>query len=257
MAIIDEIKELQAQGKQNLQISQELQQKGFSQQDISNALSQSQIKQAVNAPQSQNPSQSFEALPPPPLPTLSAQSTQELPPAKNPPASFPTPPQPQGNTQSMQPSMLSPPSPLEPSTEEVYTDQAFPEPQQDYGYDTQQDYGYDTQQQYDYAPSSISSDTITEISEQVVSEKLANIRKQLEKTIDMKNTFSAQISHIDDRLQRMEKIIDRLQLSILQKVGEYTTSVSDLKKELSETQKSFKAKNHKSSPHRKSKSHKK
>ena len=39
----------------------------------------------------------------------------------------------------------------------------------------------------------------------------------------------------------MEKIIDRLQLSILQKVGDYLTNVEDIKKELAETQKSFKS----------------
>ena len=52
--------------------------------------------------------------------------------------------------------------------------------------------------------------------------------------------MEAKLVHLDERLQRIEKIIDRLQLSIIQKVGEYMINVSDLKKELIETQKSFK-----------------
>ena len=63
----------------------------------------------------------------------------------------------------------------------------------------------------------------------------------MESIIDIKNTFETKISSIDERLKRMEKIIDRLQLSLLQKVGEYVGDVADIKKEIIETQKSFKS----------------
>ncbi|MEI6731166.1 MAG: hypothetical protein WCK90_00645 [archaeon] len=97
------------------------------------------------------------------------------------------------------------------------------------------------QQYQGYQPTQISSDTIAEIAEQVTMEKLGSIRQYLEKTLDMKNTFESKMDSLSERLQRIEKIIDRLQLSILQKVGEYVTNVEDIKKEMQDTQSSFKA----------------
>jgi hypothetical protein len=94
-------------------------------------------------------------------------------------------------------------------------------------------------QQYDYQQQGISTDTIAEISEQILSEKMTEMRKHLEKTMDFKSTAEAKIDHIDERIKRIEKIIDTLQTSILRKVGDYVTNVEDIKKELVETQKSF------------------
>ena len=63
----------------------------------------------------------------------------------------------------------------------------------------------------------------------------------METIIDLKTTMGTKLSILDERLKRMEGIIDRLNLSILQKVGDYMTNIDDIKKELIETQKSFKA----------------
>jgi len=98
--------------------------------------------------------------------------------------------------------------------------------------------GYPEYQPYQEA---MSSDMITEISEQVVSEKLAVLHDQLEKAIDFRNTAETRIVNLDERMRRIEQILDRLQLSLLQKVGQYVNDVSDIKKEMRETQKSFKA----------------
>ena len=91
-----------------------------------------------------------------------------------------------------------------------------------------------------YAPA-LSTDTINEIAEQVTIEKLAPLHQKMEEAISFKANFETRVEQIDDRLQRIEKIIDRLQLSILQKVGEYVSNVGDMKRELEETQKSFKS----------------
>jgi len=110
---------------------------------------------------------------------------------------------------------------------------------QDYsaGYqDPNQQQGY-PQQQY----SSMSSDTVSEIAEEVVAEKFFNIKKELEKVIEFRTEVQAKMEYLDERLKRIEKIIDRLQLSVLQKVGDYMTNVEDIKKELDEVQKTFKA----------------
>ncbi len=98
--------------------------------------------------------------------------------------------------------------------------------------------GYYPEDQY---ASAVSTDTIAEIAEQVVGEKLSAIRNQLEKIIDFRTTIESKVEYLDERLKRIEKVLDRLQLSILQKVGDYMTNIEDIKHELMETQKSFKA----------------
>lgn len=131
-------------------------------------------------------------------------------------------------------------SPSPPGTEQDQTQEYDQPPQQPGG-------GYNEYSQYDDGygggqySAGLSPDTITEIAEQAITERISPIKDQLDKIIDMRNTFSTEITHISDRLERIEKIIDRLQLSLLQKVGEYVTNVDDIKKELVQTQKSFKA----------------
>lgn len=114
-------------------------------------------------------------------------------------------------------------------------------PEQDV-YTPQQDQSYQPQEQYydPYAAQPQSADAISEVAEQIVAEKLAPIRRAVEDTLDHRSTIEAKLTHLNDRLRRIENIIDELQLSILQKVGQYVTDVSDLKKEVIETQKSFK-----------------
>lgn len=106
-------------------------------------------------------------------------------------------------------------------------------------------YNQQSQQGYqDYSQGqqqAVSSDTISEISEQIVAEKFSTIKSELEKVIDFRNTVETKMQIMDDRLKQIEKIIDRLQLSVLQKVGEYITNVDDIKKEVIETQKSIKS----------------
>ena len=101
------------------------------------------------------------------------------------------------------------------------------------------------QEYYDpYASSAnTNADAISEVAEQIVAEKLSPIRRAVEDTLDHRTTVEAKLTHLNERLKRIENIIDELQLSILQKVGQYVSDVSDLKKELIETQKSFKTVN--------------
>ena len=107
---------------------------------------------------------------------------------------------------------------------------------------------YENYQQY--SPS-INIETISEIAEQVVIEKISIVKNKIEKLAESQNLLESNLLNIDERLKRMEKIIDRLQLSILQKVGESITNIEDLKNEMMETQKTFKSLI--SNPQRKSK----
>lgn len=136
----------------------------------------------------------------------------------------------------MEPSLLSGEEEY-PQEQEEYP-QYEPSPQTSYQ-EYQQPQAY--QEDYSQYSSAISPDTITELTEQAITEKLLPLKTQMEKILDMKTTLSAKITHLSARLERIEKIIDRLQLSILQKVGDYVNNVDEIKRELIETQKSFKA----------------
>ncbi len=115
----------------------------------------------------------------------------------------------------------------------AYNEEYAQQPQENY-----QQYDQQTYQNQNYAPS---TDTITEISEQIVSEKISQLKSEIEKVIDFKNSVESKIDFLDQRLKRIENTIDKLQLSILQKVGEYVNNVQDLRTEVVETQKSFRS----------------
>lgn len=211
MGTIDEIKRMREQGNSDEQIKSELKRMGLSNNEISSVISQSQIKDAV---QNYHEDEIIGQYP-------SKPQTQEI------------------SEEGMQPSLMA----QEPQeNNQQYQEQ----PQQEY--QIQQPY---PEQQYEYEPypsypdqyqyQSLSTDTINEIAEQAITERIAPIKNQIEKVLDTKNTFASQIENISTRLQRIEKIIDRLQISILQKVGDYVTNVEDIKKELVQTQKTFKA----------------
>ena len=212
MSTIDDIKNMRKEGKTEDEIVQALRNQGIPEGKISDSLNQANIKNAI---ESQDHQEGVIGSMP------SNSSVQEY--------------------QEMQPSMLSS---QEPQQEEFPISQQQ-SPQNAYEfYPQSQQQPY--QEQYQQYQGQLSSDTITEIADQVLSEKLSSIRKKLDENINLKNVMQTKLDIVDERLKRMEKIIDQLQLSILQKVGDYLANTADLKKELLETQKSFK-----SSPHKK------
>ena len=218
MALLNDITRMQSEGKTEQEIISTLRQQGISAREIIDALSQSKIKEAVSGtPEPSQQGLQQEALMP------SQPGTDVIPPA-----------QPQ-DLQSMQMSQEytpAQPAPMEQATQ--YYPQQSAQPQQEASQEYQQ-------QQYPAAQGGISPDTITEISEQVVSEKLSPLRKDMEKIIDFRTNVDSRLEYMDERLKKIEKIIDRLNLSIMQKVGDYMSNIDDIKKELIETQKSFKA----------------
>jgi hypothetical protein len=235
MGTIDEIISLKEEGRTEQEITGMLRQRGLNDKEIADSLSQAKIREAVDAEDSAaGGEQNFagdsgqmreeQDMPQPSLSALAAEGTmrgmqggwdsQEG--VNEAPI---TPPGYEG----MQPSMM-----VQEAGEPYQAQQMY------------QGYGQEVAQYQPYQEV-MSSDLITEISEQVVDERLARISDKLEKTFDFRNFAETKITNLDERLKRMEMIIDRLQLSILQKVGDYMKDVQDLKKELVETQKSFKS----------------
>lgn len=217
MALLTEIKRMQGEGKTEQEIITSLKQQGVSPREIVEALGQSKIKEAVGEPEqytAPSPQDVQQEALMPGTDVIPAQS-QEMQPA---------------------PTMAQEFAPTQPAPLEQSMQYQYPPAQQV------------QQQQYSEYPQQgqqggISPDTITEISEQVVSEKLAPLRKDIEKVLDLKTTVDSKLEYMDERLKRIEKIIDRLNLSIMQKVGDYMSNIDDIKKELIETQKSFQSLN--------------
>jgi len=198
MAILSDIQQLQKEGRSDEEIISILQAKGISPREISEAIAQSKVKEAVvgNIPETMAPIPASPSPQPEPYPQQEQYSQQ-----------YESSPQ------------MEQPSPQAEQYQQYPQQEAYPQ----------------------YAPQpQLSTDIIAEVADQIVSEKLAPIKTQLEKVLDLKSTVESKVEYLDERLKRIEKIIDRLQLSILQKVGDYLTNVEDIKKEIIEMQKTFK-----------------
>lgn len=225
MAISEEIQEMQKEGRSEAEIRSALVEDGVSPQRVEEMLSQMRIKAAVM----DNPAPTNSQVTP-----QSSRLTQEMAGAQE--AAY--------NQGDFSPSMFAAQDEqAQPQAQQQYAQPAYDQQQQAYA-DATSPYGgqYEDpyQNQYQYAQG-MSSDTMTEISEQVFTEKISSLKREVDKISELKTVVSSKVDYLDERLKRIEKIIDRLQLSVLQKVGEYVTNVEDLKKEVIETQKSFKS----------------
>jgi len=135
-----------------------------------------------------------------------------------------------------------------PKTREMSEEAYVPQPQEEYvpspQYAPAQEYnqGYAPQEIYDeYATSTgiTDTDTMIEISEQVFSEKIKKIQKQVESMNEFKTLAETKIEYISSRLKRIETVLDNLQSAILEKVGTYGRGLENIKKEMSMMQDSF------------------
>lgn len=228
MGIIEDIKKMQQEGKGEQEISSSLLTKGHTSQEIAEALAHAKIKEAV----ADTGNEGGEAR------SQIVGSDSGIAATRG----------------GMQPSLMNSQTTPEPPSPEHAQDTASEYVGGNGNYPPAPEYA-PAPQQYDnytdYAPQGASADTIAEIAEQVVAEKMRDLHQTLEKVLEFRSTIESRVSYLDSRLQRIEKIIDQLQQSILQRVGEHMTAVSDLKDEIIETQKSFKSllPDHRTPPH--------
>lgn len=203
MALVNQIKEMQDQGMNDEQIAQKLQEQGFSPLDINQSLEQARIKSAVS-------------------------SADEYP--------IPTP------NNEMQPSVME-----MPQEQEQYPISEIEQLQQTQQPQTQQTQEYTPQyppypqyQQYqEYQPYQANTETITEIAEQIAQEKISALKKNLGNIEELKLKTERKIENIDERLKKIESIIDKLQAAILNKIGNYGENIEDIKEEMKMMQESF------------------
>jgi hypothetical protein len=228
MGILDQVTEMRQQGLSEAEMTMKLQEQGVSPRAINDAFNQEKIKSAVsaedNSMQAQNPEQSFYKP-----------STQEQPGLED---SYQNIPQ----EQQQVPGLPGDPyaqQPVDPyaqqgQQEEYYPDQGYPQDP----YAAQQDpYAQDQ-----YSPSQTpqyNTDTIIEISEQVFSEKMKKIEKQVEQFTEFAALAQTKIANNNERVKRVESIIDKLQIAILEKIGSYGKDITSIKKEMEMIEDSF------------------
>ncbi len=217
MATLDRIMELQQKGIADTEISSQLQKEGISPKEINDSFNQARIKAAVTSPgQEASPLPGQEQMPaqqpmqqsimqaPPEAPTQQPPSTpmpgQEQMPAQQPMQQYP----PEGEQ----------PIPTEQETYYPQTPQAYPEQ------------GYYPQQGV------TDTDTISEISEQIFSEKFDEFKKKVGDIPLLKTELRDKISDIDYRLKRIENTIDKLQQAIIQKVGDFGENTTLIRNDL-------------------------
>ena len=208
MATLDKVIELQKSGMSDTDISTQLQNDGVGPGEINDSLNQAKIKNAVSPPENaaQAPGQEMQA------------SIMSNPPEQQ--AAAPT--QPMAQEAPAQPAAGQPPVP------EVYPPQEGA-PQDAYYQDTPQAY---SQQDY-YAPQGgMDTETISEIAEQVATEKLNEHKKKTGDMVSFRNSTEDKINDIDDRLKRIEATIDKLQQAIIGKIGEFGESNAMIHKDL-------------------------
>jgi hypothetical protein len=234
MAVLEKVTQMKKRGLSDEQIIQKLREERVSPREIRDAMNQSQIKNAVSMNEEMQPSM-MEA----PSPEGEAPVSQEV--------SNQNKFQPQKQERAYQPEYT--PGSYMPKTKEIPEEEVYapqqgeyyaPQPQETQQYSRQEYQPQEYQQGYSQPyQESISTDTIIEISQQVFSESMKNVLKKIDEFSEFKTLSQSKIDNTLERLKRIEAIIDKLQISILERVGAYGKSLDEIKKEMSMMQDSF------------------
>lgn len=221
MGTLDKVIEMQKQGMSDADISTQLQNEGVSPTEINDSLNQAKIKNAVSPPENTAPKQ----IPPQEMresimPKISEEQDTEtqLQATNDQPMTQEIPAQPTTAPQT--------------STPEIYPPQGQAQeiqPQDNYYQETPQAY---SQQDYYVPQTGMDTDTISEIAEQVTTEKLNEYKKKIGDIASFKNTIQNKVDDIDDRLKRIESTIDKLQQAIIGKIGEFGEGNAIIHKDL-------------------------
>jgi hypothetical protein len=210
MGVLEQVIKLKSQGISDLQIINSLSQQGIPPSDIDSALKQAQIKNAVSDFKEDEELQ-------PSIMQDEQISTPEKPKEYNPPEYSPQ--------QVPYPPQADVPYQQVPQQTEYYPQQYSQQPQEYQSYSPQQ--------------SSTNTDTIIEIADQIFSEKIRKVQKQLENTTENTILLQTKVENISDRLKKIENMIDKLQIAILERVGSYGQNLESIKKEMGMMQDSF------------------
>lgn len=212
MGVLEKVTEMQKEGASPEEIISSLREQGISPREINDAISQSNIKNAVSGFSGQN-KESEE------MESSVMNNEDEL-----------TPPQ---------PSPVQRPQSLSKTREEngYYTPGQRAEQRAPEQYSEEPEEYY--QESQDYYGTESNTDVFIEIAEQVYQEKIKDIERQVEQLNEMKTIAQIKLDNLTDRLRRIEIGFDRMQAAILNKIGAYADTLDGIKKEMSMLEDSF------------------
>ena len=203
MGTLDQIRQMKQEGFSEQEISDSLQEQGISPNSITDAFSQARIKDVVEG---ENEMQENDFTP------------GEIP--------------------------LGPETPSPFSTPETYAPQEMPQdqyysPQESPYLQPQETESYSPQEGYTGDQGGFGTDTIIEIAEQVFEEKIKKLSQQISNFREFSAISETKFSNFENRLKKIESIIENLQIKILEKIGSYGQGLESIKKEMTMMQDSF------------------
>jgi len=204
MGVLEQVTQMRRENRSDEEIISALRNQGASPKEINDALNHAQIKNAVSDIMGEEP----------PAPAPGEYENQDL-----------------GMSSQQYPQQMQQQYPRE----QVYTPQpqSYP-PQQGY---EQQDYSSSYGQDY-YAPQT-NADTMVDVASQVFEEKISAISKKTEAFEEFRTITNAKLEHLNERLKRIEMLIDKLESAILEKIGAYGSNIESIRKEMGMMQDSF------------------
>jgi DNA-binding protein H-NS len=211
MGLLDQITNMKKQGIPNDQIINELASQGVSPQEILNALKQSEIKNAVTG--------------------YSDEESNEMQPSI----------MPKGEAPQARPRQFEQEQPYQPPQQQEYVQETYAPQQPTYAPQVQEPQYYSPENAgyQEYQQTGGSADMMMEVADQVFSEKIKKLQKVLETTSESTILLQNKFENLSDRLKKIENMIDKLQIAILEKVGSYGSNLNEIKKEMSMMQDSF------------------
>lgn len=201
MATLERVMQMKQQGMLEPQIITALRQEGLNPKEINDALTQSKIKSEL----SQQPPEQFSGQGMMPSIVQKEQESQDD-------------EYPEYNPEEYKP---------EASTYPQYdTSLAQPSPQ-----------GY--YQEYEAPQQQTDVEAINEIAEQIVDEKVDEIKKQISSFKDFAGEVENEIERVNKRLEKLETNFGQLQMAVIKKIGEYGENIKNIADEMHQTQDSF------------------
>ncbi len=209
MAILEQVVRMKEQGLSEGDIITELSQQGVSPREISDALRQAQIKSAISGFGEEEAS--TEGMEQSVMPDENVPNPNDF------------------NNQVYVPRTYEQ---EQYAPQETYTPAPMPS-------EYQQEQYYPQAEGYEQYGAGTDTNTVMEIADQIFSDRIRKIQKQVEDTAESSVLLQAKMENLSERLKKMETIIDKLQIAILEKVGSYGRNLEGVRKEMSMMQDSF------------------
>jgi len=215
MALLERITSMQQSGMSDNDIITTLREEGITPRDINEAFSQSQIKAAVNT------QEGFEGM----QPSIRTESETQ---------------------QNMQPQMQNMPEYQTPApSQQQYAPQQYTQEQTPVAY-APEAYAQEQYAQYpaeqtgeQYYSQVMDVETVRDIAKQEIEESVKKIKSQLDSLEKLKTDWKFELQNMENRLTRVESVIQEIQSAVIRKMGEYGEAISGISKEVRATQNSF------------------